>query len=288
MDPTRSLPASLLEAARDDELSRRTPAEPRDAATVVLVRPGRSPVRGGLEVYLLRRHVGMEFAAGMSVFPGGGVDPRDLALPAELWTGPSPEAWAARLGCTPARAAALLCAAVRETFEESGVLLAGQPSAVVADTTGLEAERAALAAHELALAELLSDRGWVLRTDLLAALSGWVTPVFEPRRYRAWFFVAALPDGQRTRDVSTESDEVAWWSLREAVAGVDRGEMAMLPPTYVTCCELYAATSPAEAMALASALPWDMVEPTVVGDRLVIPQRMVDLGLAVGEEAMRP
>ena len=108
-----------------------------------------------------------------------------------------------------------MCAAVRETFEESGVLLAGpSPDAVVDDTTGSdwEADRQALEARELAFTEFLDRRGLVLRTDLLGVWAGWLTPVFEPRRYRTWFFVAALPQGQRTRDVSTESSSVEWRS----------------------------------------------------------------------------
>ena len=88
----------------------------------------------------------MAFAAGMCVFPGGGVDPRDFDH-AVAWAGPSPAAWAEKLGTDEAMARALVCAAVRETFEESGVLLAGtSPTSVVADTTGddWEADRLAL------------------------------------------------------------------------------------------------------------------------------------------------
>lgn len=283
MDPTRTLPPALVEAAKAYADGSITPVEPRNAATVVLLRPGAGAGPGELEVYLLRRHVGMAFAAGMSVFPGGGVDLRDADLSPSLWAGPTPAEWAARMGCAPEEAASLVCAAVRETFEESGVLLAGTATSVVADTTGLEAERAALESRELAFAELLEQRGWVLRTDLLAVLGGWQTPAFEPKRYRTWFFVAAMPVGQVTRDVSTESDRVAWMTLRSAVSTVDSGEMLMLPPTYATVCELYAASTPAEALAHASALPHEMIEPTVDGNRLVIPDRLVSLGIAVGE-----
>ena len=284
MDPTRTLPAGLVEAAKAFAEGDRTPAEPRSAATVVLLRPGSTQAPGELEVYLLRRHVEMAFAAGMSVFPGGGVDPRDAELPASLWAGPTPAEWAERMGCTPDEATALICAAVRETFEESGVLLAGTPSAVVADTTGLESERAALENRELALSSLLEERGWVLRTDLLAVLGGWLTPVFEPKRYRTWFFVAALPSGQVTRDVSSESDQVAWMSLRRAIKTADDGEMLLMPPTYATCCEFYASRTPAEAMAYAAALPWEMIEPTADGSRLAIPDRLVSLGIEVGRQ----
>jgi len=282
LDPSRTLPPALVEAARSYADGSRTPAEPRNAATVVLLRPGASAAPGELEVYLLRRHVGMAFAAGMSVFPGGGVDPRDADLPASLWAGPTPAEWASRMGCTPAEAESLVCAAVRETFEESGVLLAGTATSVVADTTGLEAERAALESRELAFAELLEQRGWVLRTDLLAVLGGWLTPAFEPRRYRTWFFVASMPEGQVTRDVSTESDEVAWMSLRSALETVDAGEMLMMPPTYATVCEFYDALTPADALAHASQLPHEMIEPSVEGDSLVIPPRLVSLGIEVG------
>ena len=284
MDPTRTLPAHLVEAAKGYVEGSVTPAEPRNAATVVLLRPGGAVVPGELEVYLLRRHIGMEFAARMSVFPGGGVDSRDAELSPDLWAGPTPAEWAARMGCTEAEARSLVIAAVRETFEESSVLLAGTRSSVIADTTHLEAERAALESRELSFSQLLAKRGWVLRTDLLAVLGGWLTPIFEPKRYRTWFFVAALPDGQVTRDVSSESDAVAWMSLRSAISAVDAGEMLMLPPTYATCCEFFSCLTPADALAHAASLPYEMIEPTVSGNTLVIPQRLVELGLAVGRQ----
>ena len=76
------------------------------------------------------------------------------------------------------------------------------------------------------MTDFLDRRGLVLRTDLLGAWSGWLTPVFEPRRYRTWFFVAALPEGQRTRDVSTESSAVAWLpAARRGRRSPTRGEI---------------------------------------------------------------
>lgn len=230
------LPASFAAQAAEFADGTRTPAEPRDAATVVLLRPG----DGEPEVYLLRRHVTMEFAGGMCVFPGGGVDPRDFDHTV-AWAGPSPSEWAERLGVDEAKARALVCAAVRETFEESGVLLAGESAdSVVADTTGddWEADRVALEARELAMTEFLSQRGLVLRTDLLGAWSGWLTPVFEPKRYRTWFFVAELPEGQRTRDVSTESDQVVWLPVSRAAEQAEAREILMLPPTYITSLDV--------------------------------------------------
>jgi 8-oxo-dGTP pyrophosphatase MutT (NUDIX family) len=284
MDPARTLPPHLAEAARAYARGERTPPEPRLASTVVLLRGGDGEP-GGLEAYLLHRHLGMEFAADMYVFPGGGVDPRDRDLDPSLWAGPSVAEWAARLECSGEQATELICAAVRETFEESGVLLAGTASSVVDDTTGdeWESDRAALESRELSLTELLTRRGLVLRTDLLAALGCWVTPTFESRRYRTWFFVAALPTGQTTRDVSTESDRVAWLTIDAALRAVMAGEILMLPPTSATLAELYPARSPADALELTRAVPWEVVEPTfdLATETLVIPERFAELGRKV-------
>src|SRR4029077_16184303 len=113
---------------------------------------------------------------------------------------------------------------VRETFEESGVLLAGpSDTEVVADTTGedWEADRLAMEAKELSFTSFLERRGLVLRTDLLGVWSPWCCAGVEPRRFRTWFFVAALPPGQRTRDVSTESSSVTWLPALAACDAVD-------------------------------------------------------------------
>lgn len=237
MDSTRRLPPTLVEHARDFLAHPRPPVTPRVAATVVLLRAGPWLTYHALpEVYLLRRHMGMPFAAGMYAFPGGTVDPRDSDV-VLAWSGRRPDAWAHRLGCDEAQARALVCAAVRETFEETGVLLAGADAdTVVADTRGddWERDRVALVDRSLSFAEMLARRGLMLRSDLLEAWAHWITPEFEPRRYDTWFFVAVLPRGQRTRDVSGEADHVAWMTPADALAGVDSGDLRMLPPTYVT------------------------------------------------------
>jgi 8-oxo-dGTP pyrophosphatase MutT (NUDIX family) len=258
------LPPALVETAAAYASGSLEPAEPRNAATVVLLRPSSS----GPEVYLLRRQASMAFAAGMCVFPGGGVDPRDFDADV-AWAGPPPSAWASSLGTDEATARALVCAAVRETFEESGVLLAGtSPSSVVSDTTGedWEADRVALESRSMSFTAFLASRGLVVRTDLLGAWSGWLTPVFEPRRYRTWFFVAALPDGQVTRDVSSESSAVTWLGAQDAAARVDAGELLMLPPTYLTCLEVGLYDSPAAVLDAAAARePVEMFMPEVEG-----------------------
>ena len=281
-----SLPPQLVEHARDFAEGRRTPAEPRDAATVVLMRAG-SDDRGP-ELYLLRRQTSMAFAGGMCVFPGGGVDPRDFDS-AVAWSGPGPAEWADRLGTSEEMARALVCAAVRETFEESGVLLAGPSAAeVVADTTGddWEADRQALEAKDLSFTAFLDRRGLVLRTDLLGAWSGWCTPEFEPRRFRTWFFVAALPPGQRTRDVSSESSSVAWMSALGACDAVDAHELGMMPPTYVTCLEVGQYADPDAVLAAATGRDLTMFTPAVEsegeGATMSVPERSMPLLVARG------
>lgn len=144
-----------------------------------------------------------------------------------------------------------MCAAVRETYEEAGVLLAGETAeTVVGDTTGddWEADRDALAGHELSFADFLNRRGLVLRSDLLGAWARWITPEFEPRRYDTWFFVAALPPGQRTRNTSTEADRTVWIRPAEATAAYDRGELLMMPPTVATLRQLQSYGTADEAL----------------------------------------
>jgi hypothetical protein len=184
-----------------------------------------------------------------------------------------------------------VCAAVRETFEESGVLLAGPTSdTVVSDTTGedWEADRRALEAREVSFTEFLDRRGLKLRTDLLRLWGSWVTPVFEPRRYDTRFFVALMPEGQVTRDVSTESDHVVWMPVREAILAVDEQRMLMLPPTYCTCMEIYEYGDPRKVLAAAADRDLTPVEPAAVqgddGAYLSIPERLVELGRTVGAQ----
>jgi 8-oxo-dGTP pyrophosphatase MutT (NUDIX family) len=284
MDPSRRLPPQFVEQIRGFQDGSSTPAEPRNAASIVLMRAGSAPEAGQLEVYLLRRHVDMAFAGGMAVFPGGGVDPRDFDHVVD-WAGPTPEQWATLLGVDVPLARALVCAAVRETFEESGVLFAGPTAdSVVADTTGedWEADRRRLEGRELSFTDFLAQRGLVVRSDLLRVWGSWLTPVFEPRRYMTWFFIAELPPGQETRDVSSESETVVWLSVRDAITAVDDKQMFMLPPQYCTFLELFDATTPAEALRAADDRDLTTIEPTGVidGDEAYvdIPQRLVALG----------
>jgi 8-oxo-dGTP pyrophosphatase MutT (NUDIX family) len=262
--PGLRLPDRLAERARDISEGRVEAAAPRDASTVILLRDSSE----GLLVYLLRRVSSMKFAPGAYVFPGGSVDRRDGDL-AVAWSGPSPAEWGSAFGATETLARELVCAAVRETFEESGVLLAGPASdAIVPDTSGddWEADRQALLDRSQSLAELLARRGLVLRGDLLRPWAHWITPEIEERRYDTRFFVAALPDGQRTRDVSTESDRVTWVRPGDAAAAARRGDMPMLPPTLVTLTELAAYDSVADVLAAVRTVRPRLPEARVTGD----------------------
>jgi len=248
----RSVPPALVARARRLAAGQVEPPTPRLAATVVLLRDEPD----GLETFLLRRRTSMAFAPGRYVFPGGSVDRRDAEV-LTRWAGPSPAEWAVRLGLADDKLArATVCAAVRETFEESGVMLAGPAEgSVVADTTGTEWEedRRALLGRALSFGELLERRGLVLRSDLLVAWDHWITPEVEERRYDTRFFLAALPAGQRTRDVSSEADRVTWMRPVDALASVRRGEMSMLPPTYQTLASLVAVSDVQSALEAAAA-----------------------------------
>ncbi len=245
------------------------PAVPRDAATVMLVRDQDA----GLEVFLLRRVVGMAFAGGMTVFPGGGVDRRDEDA-SVAWHGPDPAWWAARLGCAERLARALVCAAVRETFEESGVLLAGpDASSVVSDTRPFHDARQELVDRKYSLAQFLADNGLVLRADLLRPWANWVTPAEEPRRYDTRFFLAAMPLGQRADGATTEAEDVAWLHPADALDDWKQGRRGLLPPTWMALAELDECGSVAAAMAVDRAV--DKIIPKVVRDgarlRVVMP-----------------
>jgi 8-oxo-dGTP pyrophosphatase MutT (NUDIX family) len=241
-----------------------TPVIPKRAATVMLLKDtGRGPA-----VHMLRRRASMAFAGGAYAYPGGGVDPRDDDHHVR-WAGPTRAWWARRLGVDETAAQAIVCAAVRETYEEAGVLLAGPtPDSVVGDTTGAdwEADRASLVARDLSFAEFLDRRGLVLRSDLLGAWTRWITPEFEARRYDTWFFVAALPEGQRTRNASSEADRTVWIAPGEAADGYDKGELLMMPPTIATLRQLTTYGTAAQALAAA---PGRDLTPVLATARLV-------------------
>ncbi|GAA2246423.1 hypothetical protein GCM10010430_30590 [Kitasatospora cystarginea] len=261
------MPPSWPARIRAVESGELTPPVPKPAATVVLLRDAAE----GPQAYLLRRRTSMAFAGGMYAYPGGGVDPRDAE--AELaWAGPSPREWAERLGVDARTAQAVVCAAVRETFEEAGVLLAGPDAHSTAEPRDWTEQRAALEAHRLSFADFLQSNGLLLRSDLLAAWARWVTPAFEERRYDTWFFVAALPADQQAALQVGEADRVAWLPPAEAVRGHAEGRYGMLPPTVTVLRELLPVRTAAEALTAAADRRIEPVlgRATVAGDRLTV------------------
>lgn len=224
------------------------PVKPRDAATVAVLR---DHPRHGLQAFMLRRVSSMAFAPGAYVFPGGSVDPRDGDIGIG-WAGPDAAEWGKAFGADEAVARGLVCAAVRETFEETLVLLAGPTSdSVVDDTRGAdwEADRQALLDRSQSFAQFLARRGLVLRSDLLRPWDHWITPEVETRRYDTRFFVAAIPEGQRARDVSTEADSAIWVRPAEAIEHARKGEWFLLPPTLATLHALTAYETVADVLA---------------------------------------
>ncbi|HEX5823376.1 MAG TPA: MBL fold metallo-hydrolase [Candidatus Limnocylindrales bacterium] len=198
---------------------------PAPAATVVLLRPG----PGGPEVLLTHRPTTMAFAGGMHVFPGGQVDSADgdVRLLARSARGQREAAQALGDNVEPSEALALHMAAIRELFEEAGVLLA--------DETGDAVARLATARTRLlggaGLADALDGFDLQLRTDLLAPIGHWTTPPFMPRRFSTWFFAADLP---RAAEVSFEGDEVMahrWVTPATALDQLATGEIEMWVPT---------------------------------------------------------
>lgn len=221
---------------------------PRPASTVMLVRDA----AGGLEVFMLRRARSMAFAASMMVFPGGRVDPRDASdeLP---WTGPPVAEWAGRLGCSEAEAQGYLAAAVREVFEETGVLLAetttGEPALeALGGRESAMSTRRALEEGERSLAEVLQDTGLRLSSDQLGYRAHWVTPTIESRRYDTRFFVAELPAGQEADGETSEADEASWVAPDVVLSRHADGEVMLMPPTVVCLEGLAAAGSVSRAM----------------------------------------
>ncbi len=295
--PGPVVPRGLAERALQIADGRLEPAVPRDAATVILLRQDASADGGGgIEAFLLRRTAELEFAPGAYVFPGGSVDARD-ADPGVGWAGPGPADFAALLDVPPDRARALVCAAVRETFEESGVLLAGAShDDLVRDSAALAADRHALLAGTASLAEVLGRRGLVLRTDLLTPWARWITPEASPRRFDTWFFAAALPPGQDATAAPEgfgdhadpgESESGAWMRPASALEAARAGQMTLLPPTAATLGEL--AGHPdvsailARRLVIAPRLPKVIVEDGRV--RLALPQPGPESGPRPGPPA---
>ena len=265
--------AGTMAGRADDWLQGRRPevVAARPAATVMILRDRHDASGSGVDVFMLRRSSTMAFAPRMMVFPGGGVDPRD-ADPSLPWAGPSTAEWGRLLIADEDTARELVVAAVREVFEECGVLLAGPDvDSVVGDVSGpsWQAERQALLSRELSLTQMLIGRGLLLRSDLLRAQAHWITPEVEPKRYDTRFFAARLPAGQIADDQTSEADHADWTDPVGLLKAYASGSALMLPPT-VMCVEQVAATT-SVAQFLAAEVHMEPITPvlTRVDDSLV-------------------
>jgi 8-oxo-dGTP pyrophosphatase MutT (NUDIX family) len=196
--------------------------EPRDAATVMLVRDG----EGGMEVFMLRRNLTSVGWGGLYLFPGGAVDEADRHGDLEaVCRGRSDEEASAILGIKSG-GLAFWVAAVRECFEEAGVLLV---DGVLPDD--IDRYRAPVDSGEMRFIDLLTKFDLTITADAIQYVSHWITPEGAPRRYDTRFFVAACPPDQVPHHDDREAIAHLWLSPAEALDRHDAGELDMLPPT---------------------------------------------------------
>jgi 8-oxo-dGTP pyrophosphatase MutT (NUDIX family) len=206
---------------------------------VVLIRPGaESPV----ETWVIRRARAMRFLGGYYAFPGGKVDLADRRADALAHVhGLGPDEAAARLGDTAdVPALAYWVAGVRELFEETGVLLAVDPSGLPVEgerpdvSARLEAHRLSLVQGRCSLAAILADEGWRAELSAFAYLTHFITPPSSPIRFSARFFLCAVPPGQTPRFIPEETTEGRWVAPALAYARFRAGEWPMAEPAEYT------------------------------------------------------
>jgi len=228
------------------------PAPARPAATVLLVRDGES----GLEVFMVVRHHQIDFASGALVFPGGSLEPGDRAIAAD----------AARCGAASGldeRGRALRVAAVRETFEECGVLLARPrgsndwlPGARVAELASRSAGRS--------FGDLVLGEDLELALDALTPFAHWITPAALPKRFDTHFFILAAPPDQSARHDGSESVDSIWINPARAFAGAEEGKYTIVLATRLNLQRLAESADVASALAAARARPIVTVAPVAV------------------------
>jgi 8-oxo-dGTP pyrophosphatase MutT (NUDIX family) len=205
---------ALIGGERDNpNMQTTTPAKPRPASTVLLLRDG---LDTGLEVFMVERHHKMGFAAAARVFPGGRVDDADIEHADDT-------------------AGAFRIAAIRETFEESGILLArprGQSDLIPPDhLKQLQPARPAVNTGDLKFTDLLNRENLTLASDLLVPFAHWITPVTYPKRYDTHFFVARAPKEHIGEHDGHESVDSLWISPNQALSDTDAGQGKLEFPT---------------------------------------------------------
>ena len=200
---------------------------PRPASTILLLRD--AAAKREIEVFMMVRHYEIDFNSGALVFPGGSVDKGDLEIiqDPELYSGGE---------ALDASALSFRIAAIRETFEESGILLArprGSKALIDAKRAGeIEANhRAQLCEGKTSFLKVLTDNGILLALDELVPYAHWITPEGMPKRFDTWFFLAAAPPEQAGAHDGKESTDSIWVSPREALEGGESGRFKLPFPT---------------------------------------------------------
>ena len=247
----------------------------RLASTILLVRD--APAAGGVEVFMERRHLQSGFVGGAYVFPGGRVDPAD-AIDTGHCTDLDEATANRRLGLEGGGLANYV-AAIRECFEEAGVLLAYDRSGTILDFGDPAVEehfkqlRDQLNAGTATIQQIADRENLRLATDRIAYWSHWITPVGEPRRYDTRFFVTHAPERQTAGHDDWELTSSAWVTPREAIERAIRREWMIIFPTLVNLKSLgrHPTADAAVAWAAAQPIPLPVNQPKVFGDRVVLP-----------------
>ncbi|CCD87225.1 conserved hypothetical protein; putative NUDIX hydrolase [Bradyrhizobium sp. ORS 285] len=225
----------------------------RPASTVLLLRD--SAAAREIQLFMMVRHHQIEFNSGALVFPGGSVDKGDQEIAG------NPELYAGDEGLG-VEALGFRIAGVRETFEESGILLArARGSGTLIDAASAReieaAHRLALCESKISFREVIEAHGLVLALDALVPYAHWITPEGMPKRFDTWFFLAAAPPDQLGAHDGRESTDSIWVSPREALAGGEDGRFKLPFPTTRNLIRL--GKQPAVADALAAARAMDIV-----------------------------
>lgn len=217
----------------------------QDAATVILLRDAPE----GPEAFIMERSMTMAFSAGATVFPGGKVDSSDT-VPDQLFREADMPYWQQTLGTTAEQAKRLLMAAIRETFEEVGVLFA-RPihGGALVDPRNFEEERVRIEAGQLVFSDFLTQYQLAPDFTYLRPWSRWITPIGESRRYDTHFFLAAFPYGQEARLVTEEATSATWLRPQEALDLFGQGSTYLMPPTWAQFERLKGFRSVDEALA---------------------------------------
>lgn len=224
----------------------------RLSATVILMRDGATD----LEVWVQERVLSMPNYPGITVFPGGGVDTRDFPPRSwddgELWTGRSVISLARQLGVTKYKAHAVMFAAVRELFEETGIFLAVDDNGnLLEDATIFHEHRLQLESHMLSLTDVLQHNGLKVSGDLLAPYARWVGQSERGNWFDTFSFLAANPSGQEPDANTGEADDANWFPPTLLIDGWRAGLVRFAPATWMHLVELSDYRTVADALAAA-------------------------------------